>query len=129
VEFEAVRGMEGIKKATVTIGDKDLRVAVVATPKNARLVLEEIKANPDAYHYVEFMACPGGCIGGGGQPIPSTKRIIKQRTEGLYAIDNQKQMRLAHKNPLVLEFLAWCKEHGREHELLHTQYSKKKRGE
>jgi NADH-quinone oxidoreductase subunit G len=129
VEFEAVRGMEGVKKATVMIGEKELRVAVVATPKNARVVLEEIKSNPEAYHYIEFMACPGGCIGGGGQPIPSTKRIIKKRIEGLYTIDSMKEMRLAHKNPLVLEFLAWCKANNREHELLHTHYSKKKRFE
>lgn len=131
IEFEKVRGMEGIKKATVEVDGKVLKVAVVATPKNARIILEEIKKDPKAYDYIEFMACPGGCIGGGGQPLPTTKRIVAERTKGLYQIDSQKKNRLAHKNKLVEEFLKYCEQQGheREHQLLHTSYSRKKRFE
>ncbi len=131
LEFTEVRGMEGIKKATVTLADKELHVAVVATPKNARIILEEIKNNPKAYDYIEFMACPGGCIGGGGQPIPSTKRIIKKRTEGLYQIDSTKSCHSAHENKLAVEFIEYCHHQSKEKsdQLLHTTYSKKQRGE
>jgi len=131
IELKAVRGMEGIKKATITIGDKELKVAVVATPKNARIILDEIKQNPKAYDYIEFMACPGGCIGGGGQPLPNTKRVVAERTKGLYQIDTEKTVRLAHKNEVAQEFMAYCKEKGpeRSHQLLHTSFTKKNRGE
>ncbi len=131
LEFEQVRGMEGIKRATITVDGKQIKVAVVATAKNARIILDEIKKDPHIYDYIEFMACPGGCIGGGGQPIPSTKRIIKERTVGLYQIDNQSTIRSAHKNPVVQEYMKYCKNAGteRSHQLLHTHYSKKHRGE
>lgn len=130
IEFAEVRGMEGIKKATITLADKKIHVAVVTTPKNARIILEEIKLNPKAYDYIEFMACPGGCIGGGGQPIPSTKRIVKKRTEGLYKIDSTKSCRSAHENKHAVEFVEYCRQNDKKsHQLLHTTYSKKQRGE
>jgi NADP-reducing hydrogenase subunit HndD len=132
LEFESVRGMEGIKKAEVELGGKKLRVAVVATKTNIDLVMEELKKDKEAYHYIEVMACPGGCIGGGGQPIPSTNRIIKKRIAGLYGIDDKSTIRLAHKNPLVQDFMnhyiaALPKEE--RSALLHTQYRKRERGE
>lgn len=132
VEFKQVRGMKGIKRATIDLGGKKIKVAVVATAANAKEIMKEIKADPKAYHYVEFMACPGGCIGGGGQPIPSTERIIKQRIAGLYKIDDKMQVRCAHKNPIVKrfmeEYIPSLPEH-KQRALLHTHYSKKKRFE
>ncbi len=104
IEFKEVRGMKGIKKASIKIGRKRLNIAVVCMPKNARIVLEEIKKDPKLFDYVEFMACPGGCIGGGGQPIPSTEKIIEQRIKGLYKIDKKMVLRTAHDNPVVKDF-------------------------
>jgi iron-only hydrogenase group A len=129
VEFQAVRGMEGIKKAMIEIGDLKLNVAVVATVKNIPLILNELKKNPKAYDYIEVMACPGGCIGGGGQPIPSTEAIVKERTKGLYAIDKKKKIRKAHQNPVVQDFFKYVKTLSKEkqHALLHRSYSKKEK--
>ncbi|MGM0629344.1 MAG: [FeFe] hydrogenase, group A [Patescibacteria group bacterium] len=101
LEFEEVRGMKGIKKTEVTIGEKKLKVAVVSTVRNARKILEEVKEDSSAYDYVEVMACPGGCIGGGGQPIPTTFEIVKKRIESLYKIDTETELRKAHQNPVV----------------------------
>ncbi|MBD3330517.1 2Fe-2S iron-sulfur cluster binding domain-containing protein [Candidatus Peregrinibacteria bacterium] len=132
IEFKPVRGMEKVKKADVKIGDKTIKVAVVATAAYARIVLEQIKKDPSTYDYIEFMACPGGCIGGGGQPIPSTERIIAKRIEGLYGIDEQKKIRRAHLNPVVQEFFNDYidkLQHKRQEEILHTTYSKKKKFE
>ena len=131
LEFEAVRGMEGIKKTIVEVGGIKLKIAVVSTPKNARIILEELKKNPHAYDYVEFMACPGGCIGGGGQPLPTTDRIVKKRIAGLYAIDNGMSLRLAHENLVVKDFFTYLKKlpQKKQHELLHTHYSQKKKYE
>lgn len=105
VTFEDVRGMKGIKKAHVQMGGKTLHVAVCATKANADLLLQELEKDPEAYHYIEVMACPGGCIGGGGQPIPTTDRIIAKRIAGLYSIDDHATIRHAHENPLAKEFM------------------------
>ncbi|MFH1711997.1 MAG: [Fe-Fe] hydrogenase large subunit C-terminal domain-containing protein, partial [Patescibacteria group bacterium] len=132
VEFKQVRGMAGIKKAKIDINGTKLRVAVVATPANEEIIMDELKKNPDAYHYIEIMSCPGGCIGGGGQPIPSTERIISERIKGLYNIDDHMKLRKAHKNPIVLDYFANYLEHQskeKQKELLHTSYSRKKRFE
>jgi iron only hydrogenase large subunit-like protein len=124
VDFEEVRGVPGIKRAQVNIGGTELKVAVVNTLTRAKEVLEEIERDPTAYHYVEFMACPGGCIGGGGQPHPSSAKIVRQRREGLYRIDAAKPVRVAHRNPSAVAFLEYCHSQGedRAKELLHTTY-------
>ncbi len=131
LEFDQVRGYQGLKKAQLKLAGQTLNVAVVTTPKNARIVIDEIKQNPQAYHYVEFMACPGGCIGGGGQPIPSTKEIIKKRIAGLYQIDDKMKLRQAHDNPVVKEFLAYVEKlpATKQKELLHTHYRKREKFE
>lgn len=132
VEFEQVRGMQGIKRATIEINSHKIKVAVVATAANVKTIMEELKADPQAYHYIEVMSCPGGCIGGGGQPIPSTERIIAQRIAGLYKIDDKMKLRRAHKNPIVKrymeEYIPGLPEH-KQRELLYTHYAKKKRFE
>ncbi len=131
IDFEPVRGFDGLKKATITIGEHTLSLAVAAMPKNIRPLLKEIKKNPDAYDYIEMMACPGGCIGGGGQPIPSTFSIVKKRIAGLYKIDKAMTLRRAHDNPIVKEFFAYADALPREKRsaLLYRGYSRKKKGE
>jgi NADH-quinone oxidoreductase subunit G/NADP-reducing hydrogenase subunit HndD len=132
IKYENVRGMDYIKRAEVVMGGKKIKVAVAAMAKNARTVINEIKRNPDAYHYVEFMACPGGCIGGGGQPIPSTEAIIWDRIKGLYRIDDKMKLRRAHQNPVVKDFMENYiakLPHKRQEEILHTHYRKRKKFE
>jgi iron-only hydrogenase group A len=138
LEFEAVRGMKGLKKTIVRLDLPDgkelqLKVAVVSTPKNARIVINELKKNPHVYDYIEFMACPGGCIGGGGQPLTSTEAIVAERIKALYQIDQNKKIRSAHDNPVVKDFFEFLEKDkfGQEIEkqLLHTSYQAKQRGE
>jgi len=131
LEFEQVRGMEGIKKAEVVLAGKTLRVAVATLATNMHTLIKEVKENPEAYHYIEFMACPGGCIGGGGQPIPASDEKTAKRIEGLYSIDSSMKMRQAHQNPVAKEFLEYAKSQSdkRKFELLYTHYSPKKKGE
>ena len=131
-EFKQVRGMQGIKEAKVKIGKKILRVAVAATAKNAAALIEKLKKNPKAYDYVEVMACPGGCIGGGGQPIPSTEKIIEKRIQALYKIDDKMKLRKAHKNPVVKEFFEEYVSKlpkKKQEALLYTSYRRKKKFE
>jgi len=132
VEFKAVRGMKGIKEAKVKFGDLTLKVAIAATAKNARIVLEKLKKDPKAYDYVEVMACPGGCIGGGGQPIPSTERIVWERIKALYKIDDSMHLRKAHLNPIVKDFfdnyIAKISKK-KASAILHTHYKKKEKFE
>lgn len=130
VDFQQVRGMAGIKKAEINFGDRVLKVAVAATPKNVKLLLAELKDNPDAYHYIEVMSCPGGCIGGGGQPIPTNENIVRQRIAGLYRHDRKMKVRKAHANPVVQDFMNNYIAHlplKKQREILHTSYQVKKK--
>ncbi len=128
LEFKQVRGKEGIKKAEVKIGNKRVKVAVVNGLGNARRLLEEVKENPKAYDYVEVMACFGGCIGGGGQPLPVDDKIRQKRAEGLYQIDSKKKVRLAHDNPVIKELYdGFFSKKENVHRICHTKYSKKKK--
>ena len=127
-DFEKVRGIQGIKKAKVDVEGKVISVAVVSGIKNAKIILEEIKKDPQAYHYVEFMACPGGCIGGGGQPVPVSDEIRKKRAAGLYKLDQGCDIRLSHKNPIVSDIQKNFS-YDELHHIVHTTYSHKKRGE
>ncbi|MBL4937402.1 iron hydrogenase small subunit [Clostridium sp. YIM B02515] len=126
VEFHALRGMDGVKEATVKINDMDVNVAVAHGLGNARKILEAIRAGEANYHAIEIMACPGGCIGGGGQPyIHGDVEILKKRAEGIYSEDRGKVRRKSHENEAVLklyeEFLG--EPYGEKaHELLHTHY-------
>jgi iron only hydrogenase large subunit-like protein len=130
LEFEQVRGMKGIKKAEVKLAGQTIKVAVVQMAKNMHKLVKEVQENPDAYHYVEFMACPGGCIGGGGQPIPADDEKTAQRIEGLYKIDDSMKMRQAHENKVVQEFLEYAHDsQGRKDKLLYTHYGPKERFE
>ena len=135
VNFEAVRGEEGIKKATVKVGDTDVKVVVAHGLGNARKVMEEIKSGKADYQFVEIMACPGGCIMGGGQPIKKSKirsnvDVRKLRADCLYGIDEKSTIRKSHENPvmkkLYKEFLEKPGSH-KAHELLHTTYQKREK--
>lgn len=130
VDFTDVRGMTGIKEAAVKVGDIEVKVAVAHTLGNARKVLDLIAAGKADYHFVEVMACPGGCIGGGGQPIGTNTERRKARIDAIYQVDKGLPMRKSHENPAVAalyaEFL------GRplgekSHRLLHTHYTRRGR--
>jgi iron-only hydrogenase group A len=128
INFTAVRGMEGIKEASVNMNGTTVKVAVAHTLKNARRILEQIEKGESPYAFVELMTCPGGCLGGGGQPIPTTWDIRKKRAESIYAEDMNKPRRKSHENPhiasLYAEFLTEPLGHV-SHQLLHTEYVKR----
>ncbi|MBS7526974.1 [FeFe] hydrogenase, group A [Fusibacter paucivorans] len=130
VDYTAVRGVEGIKEATVNIAGKDIKVAVAHNTKNAAIILDKIRAGEADYHFVEIMACPGGCVNGGGQPIqPASVRnvidIRAERAKALYSEDAALTVRKSHKNPeikrLYDEYLGEPNSH-KAHDLLHTHY-------
>jgi NADH-quinone oxidoreductase subunit G len=133
VDFEAVRGYEGLRHATVQLGDLELKVAVACGLGNARELLECIRKGTCEYHLIEIMACPGGCIGGGGQPFVTDaegdeSEVLKKRIAALYAEDAGKELRSSHKNPYIQqiydEYLG--KPYGeKSHKLLHTNYKKR----
>ena len=133
LDFEEVRGKKGIKKSTVKIGDTEVKVAVAHGLANAQTILEEIKSGKADYQFVEIMACPGGCVMGGGQPIVSSKirndiDVRAKRAEALYTIDEKSTLRKSHDNPaikkLYSEYLEKPGSH-KAHELLHTTYQKR----
>ena len=132
VDFEAVRGFEGLRTATISLGETQLNVAVVHGLSHARKIMEEVKAgNPRNFHAIEVMACPGGCIGGAGQPYHhGDVSILKKRQAALYTEDQGKVLRKSHENPFVQEvYNQYFKEplSQKAHELLHTHYHKKER--
>ena len=130
-----VRGMEGVKEATIKIEGcveawnflegAELKVAIAHGLVNANKIMSMARAGKAPYHFVEIMACPGGCIGGGGQPIPTNMEIRKKRMKAIYSEDEHKVLRKSHENPDVIaiykEFLDQPNSH-KSHELLHTHY-------
>ena len=130
IDFEEVRGLDGIREATIPIpGVVDLKVAVVYGLKNARTVMEQIKAGTCPYHFVEVMACPGGCIDGAGQPYHhGDASIVRARHAAIYEADRKMPIRKSHENPEIIElydkYLGKPGSH-RAHELLHTTYIKR----
>jgi NADH-quinone oxidoreductase subunit G len=133
VEFEAVRGMEGVKAAEIDIKGTPVRVAVAHQMGNVQAVIDQVreareKGEETPYHFIEVMACRGGCIGGGGQPHGATDRVRKQRTAGIYADDEKSVQRCSHHNPMITkiyeDFLGAPMSH-KAHELLHTKYQER----
>lgn len=129
VNFTMVRGFEGMKEAEVDLAGTKVKVAVANSLGNARKIMDEIKAGTSPYHFIEVMCCPGGCIGGGGQPIPSTIAKRKERIDAIYAEDAGLPIRKSHENPeikvLYEDFLHEPLGH-KSHELLHTHYHPQK---
>ncbi len=127
IELKSVRGLEGIKKAEIEIDGLKLKAAVAHGLGNARKVMEMIKAGEN-FDFVEFMACPGGCIGGGGQPISSDDNILEKRQKAIYEIDSNKNLRKSHENPYIKKLYdQYLKTPGSElaHKLLHTKYKER----
>lgn len=130
IEFEQVRGGDGIKRATINIAGKDIKVVAASGLANAKKIMEEIKSGKVDYQFVEIMACPGGCVMGGGQPIKSSKirrevDVRKLRADALYTIDEKSTIRKSHENPVVKKiYEEFLEEPGsyRAHKLLHTHY-------
>ena len=118
ISFSGVRGEEGIKETTVSLGDREVNIAVVNGLANAAKLLDSIKAGEAHYDFVEVMACRRGCIAGGGQPMPIGPRTRASRAEGIYAVDRESLVRFTDDNPLLAktydEVIA-----GKEHKLLH----------
>ena len=133
LEFKEVRGTQGVKEAVYTVGKTTVKVAVASGLGNARKVLESIKNGEKDYTFVEIMACPGGCINGGGQPyvhdeVRNNIDLKTVRAQALYDYDAQDSIRCSHENPAVTmlysEFLGEPNSH-KAHKLLHTTYSKR----
>ncbi|MBS6511297.1 MAG: [FeFe] hydrogenase, group A [Clostridiales bacterium] len=131
IEYTDVRGIKGIKEATVTVAGKELHVAVASGTGNAEKLLNAVKSGEKHYDFIEIMACPGGCVNGGGQPIvPTEVRSVLdprvERAKGLYGEDTDKPIRKSHKNSeinkLYDEYLEKPGSH-KAHELLHTFYT------
>lgn len=134
--YEAVRGLDGVKEASVTIPANPngplhnaepitVHVAVANGLGNAKKLVKSVEDGTANYHFVEVMACPGGCVGGGGQPRSKDKEIVKKRQMALYDVDERKTLRRSHDNPIVQEIYGSylgepCSE--KAHELLHTHY-------
>ncbi len=133
-----VRGMEGVKEATIKIEGctddwkflegAELKVAIAHGLVNANKIMAQVRKGESPYHFVEIMACPGGCIGGGGQPIPTSMEIRKKRMKAIYSEDEHMVLRKSHENPDVIaiykEFLDKPNSH-KSHDLLHTHYTER----
>ena len=130
VDFEELRGLDGIRSATIDFGDVKLNIGIAHGLGNARKLIEEVKNGTSPYHAIEVMACPGGCIGGGGQPFHKGRmEVLRKRQNALYRADKEMPLRKSHENPYVQkvykEFLGEpCGPLA--HELLHTHYFDRK---
>ena len=131
VDFKQLRGMDGIRSATVDFDGLDINIGIAHGLGNARKLLDEVKAGTSKYHAIEVMACPGGCIGGGGQPLHhGDASILQARTKAIYKEDEGKTIRKSHENPYIVklydEFLGEPLSE-KAHELLHTHYFDKRK--
>ena len=140
LDITPVRGMEGVREASIKIENPlkewafldgvELKCAVAHGLINAKTVMDAVKEGTSGYHFIEFMACPGGCLGGGGQPIPTNPEIRQKRAEAIYAEDKGLPLRKSHDNPEVIKlYKDFLKEPLGEvsHHLLHTKYTKRQR--
>jgi iron only hydrogenase large subunit-like protein len=130
IEFESIRGSEGLKEAVVNIDGTLLNIAVVNGIGNVRQVIDEIKENRSKYHFIEVMACPGGCINGGGQPIHQIPEKLVKRMKALYQIDLEMKSRRSYENEsikaLYKEYFIEPNSH-KAHDILHTDYVNRKK--
>ena len=130
VDFEELRGLDGIRSATIDFNGTPIKIGIAHGLGNARKLIEEVKNGTSPYHAIEVMACPGGCIGGGGQPFHKGRmEVLKKRASALYQADAEKPIRKSHENPFVQQLY---KEYMGEpcgplaHKLLHTHYRDRK---
>jgi iron-only hydrogenase group A len=128
LDIKEIRGLDGIRIRELKLGDKILKTVIVNGIKNAKKMLLELKKDPNAFQAMEVMACPGGCIGGGGQPIPTTPEIRKKRAEALYLVDSKKEKRMAHENPIIKEvYEKYLTNQELSHKILHTSFNKREK--
>jgi len=131
IDFEELRGMEGLREATIDFDGLPIRIGIAHGLGNARKLLEDVRSGKSQFHAIEVMACPGGCIGGGGQPLHhGDSSILKARQKAIYAEDKSKVIRKSHENPYIVklykEFLG-APLSDKAHHLLHTHYFDKKK--
>lgn len=131
LDFTELRGMEGVRSATIDFNGLPVNIGIAHGLGNARKLLEDVRAGKSKFHAIEVMACPGGCIGGGGQPLHhGDSEIIKARARAIYAEDRKKPLRKSHENPFILklydEFLGKPNSE-KAHHLLHTHYFDRKK--
>ncbi len=129
-EFVQARGAEGLRELTVTLKGKQVRMAIVSGLGNARALIERIKAREVQYDFIEVMACPGGCIGGAGQPVYRDSQVRTKRTKGLYENDRMLQLHKSQENPYIVELYKTTLDKpgsDKAHHLLHTHYKARKR--
>jgi NADH-quinone oxidoreductase subunit G len=130
VEFQQVRGDSGLREATITVNGSELKLAVVHGLRNARVVAEQVRAGKSHYDLIEVMACPGGCIGGAGQPVSTSRDSRALRTKGLYNADKMLQLHKSQDNVFITDCYAkFLGDIGGEkaHHLLHTTYQSRRR--
>jgi len=125
IDFYAVRGLEGIREADINLNGTIVKVAVAHTLKNAGILLDQVRNGTSPYTFIEVMTCPGGCLGGGGQPIPTNAEVREKRAASIYLEDEHKTIRKSHENPEIIslydDFL--IEPLGEQsHHLLHTRY-------
>ncbi len=128
VEFAQLRERKGIREAALKLGESTIKVAVANTLSNARVLLDQIKAGTSPYTFIEVMTCPDGCLGGGGQPIPTTADIRLKRAQSIYEEDRNKPIRKSHENPAIQDLYARFLDQPlspMSHHLLHTTYTKR----
>jgi NADH-quinone oxidoreductase subunit G len=122
ISFAGIRGMEGTKTAAVKVGERELHIAIVSGLKNASDLIERIENKEVQFDFVEVMACPGGCVAGGGQPVaPLTEK--EGRGKGLYAADKLCSVKRSEENPIMMNLYSGLLK-GRVKELLHVHYTK-----
>lgn len=131
LDFTEVRAVEGLRDTYIAIGEHNIHVGVANGLTNAKILLDKVKAGHEQFHVIEIMACPGGCVGGGGQPYPPEgvkvldPELLRKRASALYSIDSKKKLRKSYENPAIEEvYSSYLGGPGTEkaHELLHTHY-------
>ncbi|MCI1821359.1 MAG: [FeFe] hydrogenase, group A [Megasphaera sp.] len=130
IEYTEIRGLDRTKEAQVQLGDKEIRIAVCNSLGAAQKMMDRVRKGTASYHFIEIMACPGGCIGGGGQPVPTNMDIKKKRAEALYKIDEYSQFRKSHENPDIKTiYKEWLGQplSEKSHHYLHTTYGRQER--
>lgn len=118
IVFNGVRGMEGTKEASITVGDREIKIAIVSGLRNAENLIQKIQSGESKYDFVEVMACPGGCISGGGQPFEKLEGKLK-RSAGIYQSDKMSTIKRTADNPLMKSLYSGLLK-GKNHELLHV---------